>query len=208
MDDSTKFADLATELLERGHSVRFQAPGRSMHPTIREGETITVEPVEPSAVKRGDIILYRSESGVIAHRVICIEKQEMLGDSAQFPIAFDDTRSQQDHLSSEEALKGAKAILDPCFEQGDPQGPKERSSSSESPALGPQHLFLLRGDASVNRDYPVKVKQILGKVVSVERGGRPIDLYSLQAKVEHMAHSSALRFKRLLKGTFLIERSL
>jgi len=54
----------------------------------------------------------------------------MLGDSAQFPIAFDDTRSQQDRLSSDEALKEVRAILDPCFQQGGPQGPKGRSSSS------------------------------------------------------------------------------
>jgi signal peptidase I len=47
-----------------------------MYPTIREGETITVEPIEPSAVMVGDIILYQSEGGVIAHRVARIEENE------------------------------------------------------------------------------------------------------------------------------------
>ncbi len=50
--------DLSNELLRNGQSVRFSAPGRSMYPTIREGEPITVQPVSPSAVQKGDIILY------------------------------------------------------------------------------------------------------------------------------------------------------
>jgi hypothetical protein len=66
--------DLSADLLGCGYDVRFRAPGRSMHPAIREGETITVRPVSPSAVRRGDIILYRWQQGVIAHRVVGIEK--------------------------------------------------------------------------------------------------------------------------------------
>jgi signal peptidase I len=65
--------DLSSDLLGCGYDVRFRAPGQSMHPTIREGETITVRPVSPSAVRRGDIILYRWQQGVIAHRVVGIE---------------------------------------------------------------------------------------------------------------------------------------
>jgi signal peptidase len=45
-----------------------------MHPTINDRETVTVEPVPPSDVKRGDIVLYRNEGGVVAHRVIRIER--------------------------------------------------------------------------------------------------------------------------------------
>jgi hypothetical protein len=51
------FADVSTELLRSGQGIRFRAPGRSMYPTIKEGETITVQPVAPSVVRRGDIIL-------------------------------------------------------------------------------------------------------------------------------------------------------
>jgi hypothetical protein len=65
--------DLSSDLLGCGYDVRFRAPGQSMHPAIREGETITVRPVSPSAVRRGDIILYRWRQGVIAHRVVGIE---------------------------------------------------------------------------------------------------------------------------------------
>ena len=41
-----------------------------MQPTIEDGELITVAPVGPGSVKRGDILLYQSESGVHAHRVV------------------------------------------------------------------------------------------------------------------------------------------
>ena len=62
--------DLTTELLRQGTTVRFRPSGRSMYPSIREGELVTVEPVVASDVTLGDIVLYRSEKGVIAHRVI------------------------------------------------------------------------------------------------------------------------------------------
>jgi signal peptidase I len=72
MPDSL-FFDLTSEVLRNGHRMRFRAEGKSMHPTIRDGEAITVEPVTPFDVKTGDIILYRSGRGVKAHRVLAIE---------------------------------------------------------------------------------------------------------------------------------------
>jgi signal peptidase I len=70
------FLEVSTDLLSRGYSVRFRPGGHSMHPTIRDGEAVTVEPVDPGKVKRGDIVLYRTAGGVIAHRVTLIERRE------------------------------------------------------------------------------------------------------------------------------------
>lgn len=71
-----RFFDLYSEFLSNGYSVRFRAGGWSMHPTIKGGEAITVaEPVEPSHVKRGDISLYRSDRGLIAHHIVGIERK-------------------------------------------------------------------------------------------------------------------------------------
>lgn len=131
------FIDVSTELLRSGQSIRFRAPGRSMYPTIREGETITVQPVAPAAVKIGDIILYHFQRGVVAHRVVSIEKKR--GDAL---------------------------------------------------------LFILHADTSGAPDEPVEPSQILGKVVSVERGGRSIDLYSRRAKMLRTAYVCASRLKR------------
>jgi signal peptidase I len=50
-----------------------------MHPTIRHGDVITVEPVEPANLKRGDIILYRLKNDFIAHRLVNIEERNGCG---------------------------------------------------------------------------------------------------------------------------------
>jgi hypothetical protein len=71
---SSMFFKVTVDLLKSGQSVRFQAPGRSMTPTIREDETITINPVSASMVRKGDIVLYSNITGVIAHRVVRIEK--------------------------------------------------------------------------------------------------------------------------------------
>jgi signal peptidase len=112
-----------------------------MHPTIKDGETITVEPVKPSGIKRGDIVLYRLDKGVIAHRVVRIEKND-----------------------------------------GAP-------------------LFILRGDALGAQDEAAAVQQVLGKVVSVQRGGRSIDLYSRRAKMVRIAYVCVSRLRRWMMPT-------
>jgi signal peptidase I len=108
-----------------------------MYPTIRENEPITVEPIAPQDVKVGDIVLYRFEESVVAHRVIRIESRK-----------------------------------------------------------GNGLRFILREDTWGTLDEPVEAEQILGKVVSVERAGRSIDLYSKRVKLRLIAHTLASRFKR------------
>ncbi|KKN11095.1 hypothetical protein LCGC14_1029990 [marine sediment metagenome] len=147
------FIDMSTELLRRGQSVRFRAPGLSMHPAIREGETITVAPISPFNIKRGDILLYIVGKKVIAHRVVGIEREK--SDSSSH-------------------------------------------TSTQSKALNPQIIFTLRGDASAICDEPVEAEQVLGKVVSVERHGRSIDLYSRKARMLHIAYTLASHLKRLI----------
>jgi signal peptidase I len=148
------FSDLSAELLRTGMNICFQASGWSMHPSIEDGETITVEPVAPCDVKRGDIILYLSQRGVIAHRVVKIQSA---------------VKSQQS------------------------------TTSHQSSSLSPHHLFLLRGDASNSCDEPVEPQQVLGIVVSVERQGHIIDLYSRKAKILHVVHSYVSNLKNFAK---------
>jgi signal peptidase I len=73
------FLDLSRELLGLGHRVRFRPAGNSMHPTIRDGETVTVEPVEAAEVRLGDIILHVAGRGLTAHRVVRIEERSRHG---------------------------------------------------------------------------------------------------------------------------------
>ena len=64
------FAEAAESLLRQGFPVRFSARGTSMGPLIRDGEQVSVEPVATESLKPGDVVLYRSGSGVRAHRII------------------------------------------------------------------------------------------------------------------------------------------
>ena len=76
---SSSLAHLSGDLLSLGLGVRFRAPGTSMHPTIRHGDVITVEPVAPSKLKKGDIILHRFQGDIIAHRIVNIEEKNGCG---------------------------------------------------------------------------------------------------------------------------------
>ena len=66
----TAFESTVTELLGRGITVRFQASGDSMYPSIRNGEHVHVAPVEPSSLRIGDVILARAQRGLTAHRLV------------------------------------------------------------------------------------------------------------------------------------------
>jgi signal peptidase I len=68
----TQFAELVEHVVSTGLSIRFRACGDSMYPTILNGDLITVAPVAPDDVVRGDILLYRDGDRVLAHRVIRI----------------------------------------------------------------------------------------------------------------------------------------
>lgn len=88
--DALKFIHVLEALLGGGHSVRFRAPGWSMHPTIRNGEAITVMPLGRSPVRVGDVVLYRRGRAAIAHRVIRLQSD---GRSAGFVLRGDGARS-------------------------------------------------------------------------------------------------------------------
>jgi hypothetical protein len=74
-----------------------------MHPTIRHGERITVQPVEPSSIKRGDIVFYRSQGGVIAHRVMAINKKAG-SDAPVFALRGDASRTFDEPVNPERLL--------------------------------------------------------------------------------------------------------
>jgi hypothetical protein len=75
MDGAKIYPELIADLLFNGHKVKFRAPGYSMYPTILHEDVIKVEPVKPSAVRIGDIVLYQAQESLIAHRVKKIIKR-------------------------------------------------------------------------------------------------------------------------------------
>ncbi len=61
---------LCEELLGSGQTVRFRAPGHSMSPLIRSNEMLVVQPIDPRAARKGDILLYRAADRLTAHRLV------------------------------------------------------------------------------------------------------------------------------------------
>ncbi len=64
------FTNVVADLLKRGVRVRFRASGSSMAPAILDGDAVTVEPVAAARLRRGDVVLARRGSVVIAHRLV------------------------------------------------------------------------------------------------------------------------------------------
>jgi len=190
------FADVCVGLLNIGQSVRFKANGWSMHPTICDGEIINVEPVLPSQVRHGDIILYRSPRGITAHRVVHIQKEMELHGQASDPI-------QPPMWGDISRLASGQAVL----------SWRIHSSAGANSVLSPHCpslVFHTRGDSLTAEDFPVMSDQILGKVFSVERNGRAVALYGNRAIIIQETRLFVFTLKRCVvhalnrtKGLFL-----
>jgi hypothetical protein len=148
-----------------------------MYPTIMANETIMVEPIDAATVRLGDIILYRINGQIVAHRLVGIKKE-----TNDATTLFQSSKKRQ----SNPIIKGDS----PRLKRYAP--PAKRSSSA---ALH----FAMRGDASPACDEPVKAGQILGKVVSIERNGRRINPYSWRHRLACFVLSWASRIKEILK---------
>jgi hypothetical protein len=61
---------LVGDSLKNGRAVRFRAPGRSMHPTIRHAEMVIVAPLTPAGLALGDIVLSRCGEKLTVHRFV------------------------------------------------------------------------------------------------------------------------------------------
>ncbi len=68
---NTCWTTLVRSLLAQGVPVRFTAPGRSMAPTIADGETITVWPLAADdRPECGEVVLAQVDGRLIAHRIV------------------------------------------------------------------------------------------------------------------------------------------
>jgi signal peptidase I len=64
------FQQFVGELITSGYAFRFQARGRSMLPTIRDGEILHVEPVIARGPAIGHIVLLRKGEEFRTHRIV------------------------------------------------------------------------------------------------------------------------------------------
>ncbi len=96
---SKKLAVLSETLLQHGTAIRFRAPGTSMTPAIHDGEWIVVQPVTPGDIKIGDIVLYRINSRLVAHRIHRLPRH---ADEAF--ILRGDTNGEDEYVSEDRIL--------------------------------------------------------------------------------------------------------
>src|SRR5581483_789625 len=81
-------ATVIEDVLDTGASARFRASGDSMLPTIRPGDLLEVERVNPAAIRRGDVVLARLSRGLTAHRIVRIFAK---GEAIHFVMRGDNT---------------------------------------------------------------------------------------------------------------------
>ncbi len=65
-------AGLMRAVLEKGKPFRFEARGTSMHPSIRDGDAVTVSPLSGAGPTTGDVVafVHPGTGGVRVHRVV------------------------------------------------------------------------------------------------------------------------------------------
>ncbi len=66
--------EMAWEILLSFGSMQLRAQGYSMFPTLRRGDVLNVERVEPQQVRVGDVVVMARGSGFVSHRVVSTGK--------------------------------------------------------------------------------------------------------------------------------------
>lgn len=79
--------ELAAEVLRSSGTLRLQVRGWSMLPSIWPEDTLLVEQVEFPQMAEGEIILFRRERRLFAHRIVRSDRSDVLtrGDSMAAP---------------------------------------------------------------------------------------------------------------------------
>ena len=118
--DDSMFWSIALAVLKEGNQVRFGAPGKSMAPFIRHGETVTVIPCSPRDLKWGDIILYSTSLDPAAspkriHRVIKVKvegRNPLVFTKGDALSSLDGPIDPQQVLGKVSAIKKGRRALD------------------------------------------------------------------------------------------------
>jgi ATP-binding cassette, subfamily B, bacterial len=73
LNDTNTFYKLADDLLNDEHNLSFRLKGNSMFPVLREGDVAIVRIVRPESLKKGDVVVVKTNKGLVGHRIIRIE---------------------------------------------------------------------------------------------------------------------------------------
>jgi signal peptidase I len=124
--------------------IRLPAVGTSMVPAIHPGDVLSIQPVDPREVSRGDIVVYAREQVLIVHRIV------------------------------------------------------RTSSDSSEPYL------VTRGDRLLQDDTPILPCELLGRVASIERKNRRVNIHPFLNRAEQVL---CLVLRRSERATSLFLRA-
>lgn len=94
---------LAAEVLAANHTIRMQALGTSMLPSIWPGDVLSIEPRTGDEIVPGDIVLVARQSRFFIHRVV--EKRD------SYWITRGDSLPQNDEPAAEVEVLGKVALI-------------------------------------------------------------------------------------------------
>jgi signal peptidase I len=96
------YPDVAESILRNNINMKIPVTGDSMSPVLRTGDSIYVEPVKAEDLSTGDILVYKTQGNMVAHRLIRI-----LRSNGKFMfLTKGDTFSSADSLLKESDLIG------------------------------------------------------------------------------------------------------
>lgn len=177
IEQSVVFPHAAEILLKKGQPIRFRAAGNSMHPTLRQGDTLIVEPCNPTLLAVGDIVLFKDAGRLFAHRII--------------RITHSASRAGGPLLKSRLRLDAPEAEI-PEKESSIDASQAQRSAKREGLRYVP------RGDFRSTADPPIRASQILGKVVAVDRHQRIRSPYGYGKQFFARTYRFSSRLKSIL----------
>jgi hypothetical protein len=177
MEQPALFPRAAEGLLRNGQPIRFKAAGNSMHPTIRQGDTLIVEPCNPTLLAVGDIVLFKDAGRLFAHRIIRITHAASRAGSPllKFRLWLDAPKAE---IPARGSSMGASQV--------------QRSAKGEG------LRFVLRGDFRSTADAPIRASQILGKVVAVDRNQKIRSPYGYGKQFFARTYRFSSRLKSIL----------
>ena len=101
-DFNNQLLDFAETLLDENHSLSFRMQGYSMYPTLKAGDIGYVEKCLPDDLIIGDIVVFKANNKLVAHRLINI----VFYKNIRFFIAKGDKNYHKDEPFTSDALVG------------------------------------------------------------------------------------------------------
>lgn len=99
---SNELFDMLESLANEQHLIRIKTKGYSMSPTIAPGDIVIVAPAKIHDLKIGDIVVFRTQQSMIAHRLVAVN----VVDGQNICVAKGDNNRHVDAAFSADAIVG------------------------------------------------------------------------------------------------------